>query len=204
MEDSVWAPTPNKDISDHDSPDSSPDEDQVDTPTPVDTTSQARVHSPVRDLLQAHGFPLDSIFKDVGDYASDMRPSPIDKILRVALSVSGESISSRTFGLVLETEGSEHDCEEDLGRDERCKMYLSGLRNLVPELKHAEVDQTQASGHFSLLQVKYKGDKMPFLGKVFYQVAQSSIMKQGKRLDLVKKIGQLYPTEPAESGLLQT
>ena len=54
-------------------------------------------------------------------------------------------------------------------------MYLSGLFNLVPELKHAEVAQSQASGHVSLLPVRDKGDKLPFLGGV--QVDQSSVKK---------------------------
>ena len=57
--------------------------------------------------------------------------------------------------------------EEDLGRRERRKMYLSGLRNLVPELKHAASVQSLSSGHFSLLQIRERADKMPFLNEVF-------------------------------------
>lgn len=63
-------------------------------------------------------------------------------------------------------------------------MYLSGHCNLVPELKHADPVQTQSSGHFSLLQVRERGDKMPFLKEVFQQVAQSGEKKPGKRPDL--------------------
>ena len=45
---------------------------------------------------------------------------------------------------------------------------------------------------------------MPFLWEVFQQVAQSDVKKQGKRLDLVKKMAKLYPTtELAESGVMQ-
>ena len=173
------------------------------TPTPTDTT-QTLVQSPIRDLFTAHGFSMDSIFKDVGDYASDARSPPIDKIHRVPSSITGDSVSSRVSALDLESEGGDHDLDEELGRGERRKMYLLGLQNLVPELKHASVDDTQASGHFSLLHTKDKGDKMPFLGELFQQVSQSSIKKPGKKMDMVKKIAKLYPTtEPVESGLLQ-
>ena len=95
------------------------------------------------------------------------------------------------------------DCEEDLGRRERRRMYLSGHQKLFPELKHADPVQTLSSGHFSLLQVRERGDKMP--NEVFDQVAQSLVIRQGKRPDLNKKMAQWYPTtEPAKSGVIQT
>ena len=117
-------------------------------------------------MLQAHGFSLDSIFKDVEEYASDIRAQPVDRIPRAPHSVSGDSVSSKV-SILQESEDGEHDMEDELGRGERRKMYLLGLRNIVPELKHAPLDQGQTSGHFSLLQTKDKGDKMPFLANCF-------------------------------------
>ena len=92
------------------------------------------------------------------------------------------------------------DFDGDPGRGEKRKMFLQGLRNLVPELQHAPIDQEMAPGHFSLLQTREKGDKMPFLGEIFQQVSKSVKNKR----DLVKKVTHLYPpTQPAEGGLLQ-
>ena len=80
-------------------------------------------------------------------------------------------------------------------------MYLQGLRNLVPELKHAPVDEAQASGHFSLLQVQDKGDKMPFLAEMFDQVSKSGVnrskTRKYKKKEVVNKIVKLYPTTPS-------
>ena len=91
--------------------------------------------------------------------------------------------------MVEEDFGDYEENEEDLGRRERRRMYLSGLHNLVPKLKHATPVQTLSSGHFSLLQVRERGDKMPFLNEeVFDQVAQSGVKQ--------KKAGQ-------ETGLKQ-
>ena len=83
--------------------------------------------------------------------------------------------------------------EEDLGRKEKRKMYLSGLRNLVPELKHSLPAQASSSGHFSLLQVKDKEDKMPFLNKVFDQVSKK-VPHRYKKFDFNKRVTAWYPT----------
>ena len=73
------------------------------------------------------------------------------------------------------------------------------LRNLVPELKHSLPAQASSSGHFSLLQVKDKEDKMPFLNKVFDQVSREVTPRLKKR-DFNKNVTAWYPTtEPAES-----
>ena len=152
---------------------------------PIDTEKDSQVQSPVKDLLRAHGFSLDSIFKDVEEYASDVRAPPVDKIPKTHSSVGGESVSSRVS--IIESDDGEHDFDEDLGRGEKRKMYLQGLRNLVPELKHAPIDQELASGHFSLLQTREKGDKKPFLGELFQQVSKS-VKKQNNTRDMVKKI----------------
>ena len=153
-------------------------------------------------MLQAQGFSLDSISKDVQEYASDVRAPPIDKIPQTP-SVCGESISSR-FSIIESADGDQDlDFDDDLGRGETRKMYLQGLRNLVPEFKHAPINQEMASGHFSLLQIIEKGDKMPFLGEMFQQVSKS-VKKGTNKRDMVKKITHLYPTtQPAEGGLMQ-
>ena len=96
---------------------------------------------------------------------------------------------------------------EEIGRGEKRKMYLQGLRNLVPELRHAPESEAQVSGHFTLLQVQDKGDKMPFLNEMFDQVSKSSARSKVKRFrkkEVITKINKLYPTtQPAEGGLLQ-
>ena len=75
-------------------------------------------------------------------------------------------------------------------------MYLQGLRNLVPELKHAPMSEAQASGHFSLLHVPDKGDKMPFLAEMFDQVSKSGVNRSKitkfKRKKVITKIVSLY------------
>ena len=51
-----------------------------------------------------------------------------------------------------------------------------GLRNLVPELKHSDPIELRTSGN------REKGDKMPFLNKIFQQVAQVMEKILGKYL----------------------
>ena len=83
-------------------------------------------------------------------------------------------------------------------------MYLSGLRNLVPELEHSLPSQVLASGHFSLLQAKEKEVKMPFLNEVFSHVAEVSKSTQKNRRDFTKIISRYYATtEPAESTVFK-
>ena len=131
-------------------------------PTPVQVHPDS-IQSPVKDLLKSHGYSLDSIFKEVEDYASDIRAPPQHRIPVDPRSVSGNSVSSKV-SVYQEFEDCDIEVEEELGRGERQKMYLSGLRNLVPELKHTPLDQAQSLKHFSLLHVADKRDKMPFLG----------------------------------------
>ena len=151
------------------------------------------------DVLKAHGFSLESVFQ----YAQQ-RPPPPTKIPKTS-SVCGESVSSRG-SINRSVDGDqefEHEDEEDLGRGEKRKMFLQGLRNLVPELQHAPMNEEMPSGHFSLLHIKQKTDKMPFLAEIFHQVAKSTD-NQVRRRDFLKKVTHLYPTtQPAEGGLLK-
>ena len=92
---------------------------------------------------------------------------------------------------------------EDLGRKERRKMYLSGLRNLVPELVHAAPTQVLSSGHFSLLHVRERDDKMPFLNEVFSHVSEVS-KPSAKKKEFSRIISKYYATtEPAESTVFK-
>ena len=171
-------------------------------PEPVQVNPDL-IQSPVKDLLRSHGYSLDSIFAGVEDYASSMRPPPQHRI-----PVSSQSVSDTASLCPDEEWDAENEEPEDLGRGEKRRMYFQGLRNLVPELKHAPVDEAQASGHFSLLHVPDKGDKMPFLGELFDQVSKSGInrskAKKWTRKEVITKIVKLYPTtQPAEGGLLQ-
>ena len=75
-------------------------------------------------------------------------------------------------------------------------MYLSGLRGLVPELSHPSQVQSMSSGHFSLLQVKEREDKMHFLNEVFEHVSNKPVLH--KKFDFNKRVSHWYPTmEPA-------
>ena len=92
------------------------------------------------------------------------------------------------------------DLDEGSSRGEKRKMFLQGIRNLVPELQHAPIHQEMAEGHFSLLQSAQKHDKMPFLGEIFQQVSRGSNIKKG----FINKVTHFYSTtQPAEGGLLQ-
>ena len=78
-------------------------------------------------------------------------------------------------------------------------MFLSTLRNLVPELQHSLPVQASASGHFSLLQEKDRLDRMPFLNEVFEQISKPHGTRQ-KKDDVNKRVSFWYPTtEPAET-----
>ena len=136
-----------------------------------------------------------------------MRASPQHRIPHTQSGSESASVYQESEDW--EAQGEEEEVE-DIGRGEKRRMYLQGLRNLVPELKHAPIDPGQASGHFSLLSVQDKGDKMPFLGELFDQVARSGVKKTTykqrnvKQKHMFSKLGRLYPTtQPAEGGLLQ-
>ena len=80
-------------------------------------------------------------------------------------------------------------------------MYLSSLRGLVPELSHPTQVQASASGHFSLLQVREKQGKMPFLNEVFEHVYQPTLAKKSV---FNKRVSHWYPTsEPAETTVFK-
>ena len=130
-------------------------------PIPTDSRAGTNVQSPVKDLLKARGFSLDSIFKDVEDYASDVRAPPVDRIPRAPRSVSGDSVSSKV-SILQESEDGEHDMEDELGRGERRKMYLFGLKNLVPKLKHAPYIKVKPLVISCYFKPKTKGIKCLF------------------------------------------
>ena len=170
--------------------------------TPVSTVTQCTLQSQGLNTVESQGLSLDSILHDVGDYASIMRPPPSTSIPRVESSDTEETSSSRAA--CVDYEGTEVDFDEDVGRKEKRRMYLSSLRNLVTELKHAQVQSAQSAGHFSFLQTREKADRMPFLRKVFHQVPKSGVKNQGRKVDVIKRMAKIYPTtEPAESGVLQ-
>ena len=117
-----------------------------------------------------------------------MRPPPTTPIPRVGSSISGDA-------QVME------DIEDDLGRTDRRKRYLSSLWGLVPELSHPTQVQASSSGHFSLLQVRERQDKMPFLNEVFEHVSQNP---SHTKTDFNGRVSQWYPTtEPAESTIFK-
>jgi hypothetical protein len=93
--------------------------------------------------------------------------------------------------------------EMDLGRLEKRKMYLSGLKNMVPDL---EVTQppTNKTGRFEFLDPRPKDNMMPFLEEMFQQISLVSVVRDRRPKDPFNLIPRFYPTtEPAESGVLQ-
>ena len=106
-----------------------------------------------------------------------------------------------------DSDSQEDDDEEEvssIGRGDRRKLYLQGLRNLVPQLKHPDLPKAPVSGHFSLLMPKQKETVMPFLPQVFEQVTRSAKRSEKKKVNVPKKVAKFYSTtEPAESGILQ-
>ena len=91
--------------------------------------------SPVKDLLKSHGFSLNSIFTGNTTYVSDMRPPPDCRIPHTQ-SLADDSSHCPDE----DWEEDSHDPEQ-LGRAEKRKMFLLGLRNLVRELQHAPVGE---------------------------------------------------------------
>ena len=173
-------------------------------PEVVQVREDVSLTSNTQSNNQSAGLSLGSILNTGVNVAEgNMRPLPPGPIPRLPRSTFGDSVSER----------SEFDDEfyeesaEDVGRKERRRMFLSGLRNLVPDLVHPTNTQGMASGHFSLLQVKEKDDKMPFLNEVFTQVSQvqgwQNPANKSKR-DFSKMIAKFYPTtEPAESTVFK-
>ena len=130
-----------------------------------------------------------------------MRPPPNTKIPHTQ-SVAGDSTAPED-----EWDDTSEDPDQ-IGRVEKRRMYLHGLRNLLPELMHAPVSEAQASGFFSMLHVSDKVDKMPFLAEMFQQISISEVNQskktKAKKRQFVSQLQKWYPTtEPAEGGLLQ-
>jgi hypothetical protein len=93
--------------------------------------------------------------------------------------------------------------ELDLGRLEKRKMFLSGLKTMVPDLKITQ-PQVNRSGRFGMLAQKPKENIMPFLTELFDQISLNSEVKDRRTRDPFNLLKKYYPTsEPAESGVLQ-
>jgi hypothetical protein len=93
--------------------------------------------------------------------------------------------------------------EMDIGRIEKRKMYLSGLKNMVPDLEVTK-PPTNKSGRFEFLDPKPKENTMPFLEEMFQQISLATSGGDKKTRDPFTQIPRFYPTtEPAESGVLQ-
>ena len=97
-------------------------------PDLVQIRAQVASSSHTQSSSQDQGYSLGSLLNDVSDYAGSMRPPPAAPIPRVPRSISGDSVSERS-----EVDDEFQESEEDLGRKERRRMYLSGLRDLVLE-----------------------------------------------------------------------
>ena len=121
--------------------------------------SQLNTFEQAQYVAEDQGLSLGSILDEVNGYANTMRPPPNIPMPTVQNSNDGDSVAESE----LVDESFSEETEEDLGRKERRRMFLSTLRNLVPELQHSLPVQASASGHFSLLQEKDKRDRMPLL-----------------------------------------
>ena len=150
---------------------------------------------------QNEGLSLGSMLNTgVNNTGGFMGPPPAIPIPRLPRSTSGDSVSERSD---FEDDYYEESVE-DVGRKERRKMYLSGLRNLVPNLVHPQQSLVMASGHFSMLQIREKDDKMPFLNEVFDLMADVKNMSVRGKRQSVQNVTRYYPTtEPAESTLFK-
>ena len=110
--------------------------------------------------------------------------------------------------LVYNSSESDSELEVDINRSDKRKLYLQGLKSLVPGLKHSQQSTSQSeSGHFSLMTRAPNTNIMPMLDEVFTQV-QNTATKDCYFAKFRKKIlsntSKYYTTtEPAESGFLQ-
>jgi hypothetical protein len=93
--------------------------------------------------------------------------------------------------------------EMDLGRLEQRKMYLSGLKNMCPDLEVTKPPANK-SGRFEYLDTRPKDNMMPFLTELFDHISLGSVVRDRRPRDPFTMIPKYYPTtEPAESGILQ-
>jgi hypothetical protein len=106
-------------------------------------------------------------------------------------------------------EGSLHDShldsdnDIDLGRLEKRRMYVIGMKDFLPDLKYQENEVQPASSCFTFNTPKPKEGKMPFLSEVFDHAAEAARYKERKPKDPFKNLKKYYDTtEPAESSLL--
>ena len=120
-----------------------------------------------------------------------------------------ETLQSSTVDLVYNSseESDDTELEVDINRNDKRKLYLQGLKSLVPSLKHGQQDTQPESGHFSLITRAPNINIMPMLDEVYTQVANTAskdcvINKSRKRI-LVNTSKYYATTEPAESGFLQ-
>ena len=102
------------------------------------------------------------------DYAGGMRAPPQHRIPHTSPGLDTSSVQQVSE----DEEVQELEEVDDLGRSEKRRMFLLGLRNLVPELRHAPIESGQSSGHFSLLNVQDKIIEVPglvFVKKILIQ-----------------------------------
>jgi len=147
------------------------------------------------DLSITHILDTSIGHRDVTICASTLRPPPSTRIPRIQDRDKHE-------------EASLYSEPEDLGRTEKRRLHLSGLRDLCPKLAHADLTTDQGSSYFSMMtgpnKTKHSDLCMPFLPEVFQAVADSSEVSVSKGLSSSAKISKYYPTtQPAESGILQ-
>ena len=104
-------------------------------------------------------------------------------------------------------ESDDTELEVDINRNDKRKLYLQGLKSLVPSLKHGKQDTQPESGHFSLITRAPNLNIMPMLDEVYTQVANTaskdSIINKSRKRILINTSKYYATTEPAESGFLQ-
>ena len=100
-------------------------------------------------------------------------------------------------------ESDDETLDQDIGRIEKKRMFVKGLRDLAPHLPHVQEEQDTDGAHFALLAPKNKGLAMPFLPEIFQQLCRVGQIRDRKVKDPFKGLKRFYPSsELVEAGVL--
>lgn len=144
----------------------------------------------VEDLTKDHAVPGPSRPGNISSYKIPKKSSKKDES-------SHEDFADN------EDESDSDPGEQDLGRIEKRRMFVRGLRDLVPQLTHPDQKNQSQSGYFNLLETKQKPLTMPFLSEIHEQASKIALNTGKKFKDPFRGFARFYPTtQPTEAGLL--
>ena len=163
--------------------------------TPPSTSTSTNYQTPPEQPLYSYSLP------------EELMQPPLPSNLNIPRFSNQETFHEASDLVYNSSEESDTELEVDINRTDKRKLYLQGLKSLVPSLKHSQQTEQLESGHFSLITRAPNTNIMPMLDEVYTQVSNTAskdciINKQRKKI--LTNTSKFYmTTEPAESGFLQ-